>query len=101
MKGRGAHFSRAGRRSEGSREVRAPITWRLRRLLREGPATIPELHAAIPDETLRRVQVGVWVLTYSSAARVIGHIPCDEPGRRSKGNNIYALTAGVEGRVGE
>ena len=74
-----------------AQERRELVTHRLKALLQEGPATIPELQAELPHLSLRRVQVAMWVLTYSGQARKIGHIPCDDPHKHSKGNFIYAL----------
>ena len=65
------------------------LTHRLRAVLMEGPATIPEMHAEIEDQPLRRVQIAVWVLTSMGYAEACGYIPRDEG--RGRGHNIYRL----------
>lgn len=70
---------------------KANLSRHLRRILSQGPSTIPELHAECPDLTIRRLQIAVWVLISEKQAEKVGRIP--EGGRRgATGHNIYALT---------
>lgn len=69
------------------------LSHRIRACLAFGPATIPELSTELRDLNRRQLTIGMWVLTSSGQAHVVGKAPVAAAGRgQRKAYKLYELT---------